>query len=205
MFFNKKPDIELDRELLKKNKVPILIKDSAWKTMASHFKDRKINSLSQELSQILKEEKQLEVEIQQMKKEKSAMTQHVLEMSYQLNQNNQYGSDKEMNKAKNGLQETTRKLESLYAKKEEMPSLIQEVNFQLLEATVANAASQLIHEDREHQKREKEIKILREELNRLREKKEEAEEKMYMYYHFLHSLLGPSQMEELDHQIHYKK
>ena len=205
MFFKKKPDIELNAELLKKNKIPILVKDPTWKTMATHFNDRKVNGLSQELIQLLKEEKQVEIEINHTKKQKSTLTQQILEMSHQLNQDHQKHSDEEMPRAKSALQETTSKLETLYQRRDEMPFLIQEANVKLLNATVDNAADQLVKEDQEHQKLEKEINQLRKELNRLREKKETAEEKMQLYYQFLHSLLGPEQMEKLDQQVQYKQ
>ncbi|RQD67408.1 MAG: hypothetical protein D5S00_10660 [Tindallia sp. MSAO_Bac2] len=204
MLFRKKLDIELNEELIKKNKVPLLIKDPLWKSMVANIKDRKINNISQELSRLIKEEKTIEVEISRIKKTKNDITNRILEMSHKLNEKNQDQAGLEMQKARQELREATNQLNALYEKKEELPAAIREVNFELLNATVDRASACLIREDNRNQKVEEEISQLREKLNTLREKKEEAEVKMQLYYQFLHSLLGPEQMEKLDRQLNYK-
>lgn len=204
MLFRKKLDIKLNEELIKKNKVPLLINDPLWKSMMANIKDRKINNISQELNRLLKEEKKIEVEISRMKKTKNDITSRILEMSHKLNEQNQDQAGLEMQKSRQELQEATDHLNTLYEKKEELPAAIRAVNFDLLNATVDRASTCLIREDSQNQKVEEEITQLREKLNTLRGKKEEAEEKMQLYYQFLHSLLGPEQMEKLDRQLNYK-
>ncbi|SDY47144.1 hypothetical protein [Tindallia californiensis] len=203
MIFKNRPDIELNEELVKRNKVPLLIKDPLWKSMSVHIKDRKIGALSKKLEQLIKEEKMNEAEINKFKKKKTEITKNILEMSHHLNENDQYHLIDKMNKTKEELQKTNQHLENAYEKRERMPVEIQNANMELLSATVEKAALHLVKENEAHQKVEVEIEQVRNKLNLLRENKEKAEERIQLYYQFLHSLLGPEQMEKLDNQIQY--
>ncbi|SFI07750.1 hypothetical protein SAMN05192551_10652 [Tindallia magadiensis] len=203
MIFKNRPDIQLNEELVKRNKVPLLIKDPLWRSMSVHIKDRKIDALSKKLEQLVKEEKTNEAEINRFKKKKAETTKIILEMSHRLNENDQYHVIDKMDKTKEELQKVNQQLENAYEKRDRMPVDIQNANMELLNATVEKAALHLIKENQAHQKVEAEIEQVRNKLNVLREHKEKAEEKIQVYYQFLHSLLGPEQMEKLDNQIQY--
>lgn len=193
----------LDRKIIKKSGIPILIKDKGWCAIFLGKGYRHIDSLGRQLGELVEKEGLIKKEIQLKKKAREEATQRILKLSDLINSKGQEDSLGELEVTKEVFEGLNEELNLLYGQLEEYPGEIERVNLQLLEETVAIAYDDLLKGTTELDNIKHKIDHYRNLINNLREQQEELEKKVDYLYSFMHAMIGPGEMEKLD--IHYLK
>ena len=155
--------INLDENIITKNKIPLLIEDKNWLKLFSNVESKDIQKLKEELIQLIKEEKQLEKQSRTLQKEKKHAMKMILGISDAVNNNNKIETLGLLDEYKKKIEDINEKLDSINFQLETMPQTIRELNFNLLEATVHFGY-------RELKDKEKKLESVTDELEKLRER-----------------------------------
>jgi len=199
MLFWKK-DIKLDDGLLKK--VPILILDKNWHNIfPQEKKTKKILLLEETLSNLLKEQGQLNNDYKDYIKLKKQLMGDILNLTDEAFTNENEMAKEKMGKNKKYILEINNKLKKIQKRLEKLPDEIEETNYRLLKESVIISYKEM----KVHQKKLKEltewIEKTREILKNKIEEKTIHEEKASEIYSYLHDLVGLELIEYLDKKL----
>jgi len=198
MIFRRNKNIELDENIIKKNKIPVLIKDKTWMYIRDNCKNRSMDSLAKGLDVLVKEETTYEKQLRSMKEKKKMLMSKVINLSDLVNTQGEDRHIPEIEKSKDEIEVLNSEIDRISEVLLEYPKRIEKANLQLLRETVKVAYKDVRTNQVHLNKLDKEINELREKLNNLRGEKEVVEKKVGVLYGFLHSLVGPEEMEKLD-------
>lgn len=199
MLFWKK-DIKLDDGFLKK--VPILILDKNWHNIfPQEKKTKKILLLEETLSNLLKEQGQLNNDYKDYIKLKKQLMGDILNLTDEAFTNEIEMAKEKMGKNKKYILEINNKLKKIQKRLEKLPDEIEETNYRLLKESVIISYKEM----KVHQKKLKEltewIEKTREILKNKIEEKTIHEEKASEIYSYLHDLVGLELIEYLDKKL----
>ncbi|WP_026476645.1 hypothetical protein [Alkaliphilus transvaalensis] len=203
MFFSRKRKKLLDKKIIKKSNVPILIKDKEWREVFTKKSNRIIENLSGELTDLVAQEATYKKNLAEKKKQKKLLMEKILELSDEINSKGLEESIETLEKSKEEFTVVVEEIDEIYKVLEEFPGKIEEVNLALLEETVQIAYQDLVDGQKNLDGIHEEIAKLRDRLAILREDKEELDTKLSYLYSFLHTMIGHEEIEKLD--IHYFK
>lgn len=190
--------IKLDEDILKKNRVPLLIRDKEWKKLFEGDMTRSMKKTYDTLESLVKEEKEGTKEIRGLHKEKKILMNMVLKLSEEANTNNNPQALNNLENAKNKIIEINKKIDELQFKLEKLPNEIKKLNLQLLEETVTQAYSDIKSDRGRVEVLDREIKKLRQSLGSMWEEKFDKEKKVNNLYSYLHGTLGHKETDKLD-------
>ncbi|NLK98094.1 hypothetical protein [Defluviitalea saccharophila] len=196
--WNKKKT-DLDLELLRQSRVPILILDKVWHNIFPPEKKTKaILQLEEELNSLLKQQGQLNNDLKEYLKLKKKLMDGILELTTEAFTNQNEAARKEMERNQKYILEINEKLEQIQNRLDTIPDKIQEVNGRLLEESVKICYQEM----KEHQKVLDELNVwierTREILKHKLEEKTIREEKAAQIYAYLHDLVGADFIDYLD-------
>ncbi|SHI09257.1 hypothetical protein [Sporanaerobacter acetigenes] len=194
-------DIDLDENIILKNKIPILIEDENWIKLFSDVDDKYIINHKEELEELLKEQKKIENEISSLQKEKLKCMKMILGISDAVNNEEKVESVSLLDEYSGKIYEINDKLDDLTFQLETIPKQIREANYELLKATVKYGYRELKIKEKKLEETTEELEELKERLKELINEKHDYEEWVSGTYTFLHGMLGSKEMEKLDKQI----
>lgn len=194
-------NIDLDENIILKNNIPILIKAEDWIALFNDVNDRAINNNKEILQNLLKEERRLELKIEQLQKDKMKCMIMILKVSDAINNEEKVEKVGLLDEYKENIHNINEKIEELTIKMESIPMDIRDVNYELLKATVKYGYSELKIKEKKLEEVTNEFDKLRERLKVLLNEKINYEESINATYSFLHGMLGNKEMEKLDKQI----
>ena len=194
-------NINLDENIIVKNKIPILVLDENWIKLFGNVDFKNIQLLKGEINELLIKEKKLKTESYRLQREKKHAMKMILGISDAIN-----NEDKDVDV--NLLDEYREKIESINEELDEttfqletIPSEIRELNFNLLKLTVDYGYKELKTKEKKLKSTNEELEELRERLRALINEKHDYEEWIDATYSFLHGMLGSDEMEKLDEKI----
>lgn len=193
--------ISLDENILRKNRIPLLIEDPGWINLFGSVNNKQIQTAKNDLIQILASEKELETYGKKIQKKKSNHLKMILEVSNAVNNEDNKDKTKSialLDRYKDEILQINEEIEEIKFKLESFPKQIREANFQLLSATVHYGYDELTYKEKEFNKAVNEIDILRIRLREALKKKHDNEEWINETYTFLHGILGSEVIEKLD-------
>ncbi|WIF95328.1 hypothetical protein [Caminicella sporogenes] len=191
-------DIKLDESILKKNKIPVLIKDKEWKTLFSDILTRNMKKLVNKLEKLLEEERECKSKLKEYKKQKKAYMDLILKLSDEANSKNNERALMQLEEAKNKILEINDFIEEIQFRLETLPKEIDKTNFELLKETVV-ISYDYIREGRERlEYLNDEIQRIRKLLGNMWEEKFTKEKKINNLYLYLHGTLGHEEIDRLD-------
>jgi len=194
-------DIHIDEEYIKKNRIPILIYTPEWIQLFSNFKSRSMARTVSKLEELLSKEKRLQQEQKDLERRKKVLMNKILHLSNELNETNNEGFLKPLEDAQNEILQINQRIPEIIEELETLPSDINKQNAILLKETVKRTY-ELINENKiEAEKTEEEIIMTRKILMELVQKKVDMEERVKRLYSYLHSIIGATEMEELDENM----
>ncbi|NLM43266.1 MAG: hypothetical protein GX201_04520 [Clostridiales bacterium] len=194
-------DIHIDEEYIKKNRIPILIYTPEWIQLFSNFKSRSMARTVSKLEELLSKEKRLQQEQKDLERRKKVLMNKILHLSNELNETNNEGFLKPLEDAQNEILQINQRIPEIIEELETLPSDINKQNAILLRETVKRTY-ELINENKiEAEKTEEEIIMTRKILMELVQKKVDMEERVKRLYSYLHSIIGATEMEELDENM----
>jgi len=197
MFF-KSSDIDIERKIIAKNRIPILVKDENWLKLFGSVDDKLINDARRELEAALERQRDAEIQLREKSREKRKIMNKILTLSNELNNNQLTEGVELLEQYQQEIYTLNDEIDNLTFELENLPKEIREANLNLIKATVKLAYKQLADWEKSLEPLGNEIESLRNELKELINKKNDYEEKINMTYKFLHGMLGSKEMEKLD-------
>lgn len=193
--------ISLDEDILRKNRIPILIEEPDWVKLFGDIDNKSIQNSKDELVQLITREKVLESYFKKIHQKKKKHMKMILEISDVINNEDNNYREKNLDlldKYKEEIIQINEEIEKIKFELENFPKEIREANFQLLNATVQYGYDELTNKEKEYNKAIIEIDILRTKLREVLKIKYDNEEWINETYTFLHGILGSEVIEKLD-------
>lgn len=194
-------NIDLDKNIILKNKVPLLIENEDWIKLFGDVEDKNIQYIKEELNELVNKEKELEKTVDTLQKEKLHAMKMILGISDAINNENKIETLGLLDEYKGRIEDINEELDDITFKLETIPQDIKELNFDLLKATVDYGYKELKDKEKRLKYVIDELETLRKRVKKLINEKYDYEEWIDSTYFFLHGMLGSEKMEKLDEKI----
>lgn len=193
-----KNNIDFKDNIVKKNKIPILIYVPEWIQLFSNYKSRSMQKTIAKLEELISREKECDSELRSLEKRKKIVMNKILYLSKDINENNNEAALKKMEEAEKELLDINRKIPLLIEEAEQLPGLINEQNTLLLKETIKRSYELINEHKAESEKCQEQVNEIRKKLAELIQKKVDMEERVNRLYSFVHGMIGAAEMETLD-------
>jgi cell fate (sporulation/competence/biofilm development) regulator YmcA (YheA/YmcA/DUF963 family) len=194
-------DIDLDENIIFKNKIPLLIEDKSWVALFGNIDNKDIQNIKEELAQMVEKQKQLDKMNRTLQKEKLHAMKMILGISDAVNNENKIETIGLLDEYKKKIEEANEQIDEIIFQLETIPQSIRELNFDLLKATVYYGYKELKDKEKKLKSVTEELEALRKRLQELINEKYDYEEFIDATYSFLHGMLGNEETEKLDRKI----
>lgn len=191
-------NIDFKDNIVKKNKIPILIYVPEWIQLFSNYKSRNMQKIITKLEDLISREKECDSELRSMEKRKKVLMNKILYLSKDINENNNEAALPKMEETEKELIEINQKIPALIEEMETLPGFINEVNTQLLKETIKRSYELIKEHKSESQKCQEQVNEIRKKLASLIERKVDMDERVNKLYSFIHGMIGAYEMESLD-------
>lgn len=196
-------DIIFEGNIVKKNKIPILIYNPEWMQLFINFNSKSLKKSTTKLEELLSREKACEMEQKEQERRKKILMNKILYISKEINEDSNLDAIPRMEETQRELLQINEKLPKLVEELETLPELINQQNIVVLKETIKRAYDLIKENKDEAAKCQNEISEIRLRLGELITKKVETEERVNKLYSFVHGMIGAGEMEKLDE--HYLK
>lgn len=194
-------NIDLDENIILKNKIPLLIEDKNWIKLFGDTNNRSIQHIKEELSKLVEKQRELNKIERALQREKVHAMKMILGVSDAINNENKTHNIGLLDEYKEKIESINGELEDIAFRLETIPQEIRELNFNLLKATVFYGYKDLKSKQKRLTDVIDELDIIRERMKYLINEKYDYEEWIDSTYSFLHGMLGSEEMERLDNKI----
>lgn len=191
-------EIEFKEDIVKRNKIPLLIYAPEWIQLFSNYKSRSMQKSIKRLEELLSREKDCEAELRNLEKRKKQVMNKILYLSKDINENKDVTANAKMDEAQKELLSINKRIPDILEERETLPILINEQNTKLLKDTIMRAYELINESEAESERYQKELSELRNRLATLIQKKVDTEERINRLYSFIHGMIGAAEMENLD-------
>ncbi|MGE5630393.1 MAG: hypothetical protein ACM3TR_04760 [Caulobacteraceae bacterium] len=191
-------NINFKDNIVKKNKIPILIYVPEWIQLFANFKSKSMQKCVTKLEELLEREKSIDAELRGLEKRKKVLMNKILYLSKDINENNNEAAIAKMDETQNELLDINKKIPELIEEMEALPGLINEQNTQLLKETIKRSYELIKEHAAESEKCQNEVNELRQKLAGFIQKKVDMDERVNKLYSFVHGMIGAAEMENLD-------
>jgi len=191
-------NIDFKDNIVKRNKIPILIYVPEWIQLFTNNKSRGMSKTIEKLEALISREKEYSEELDRLGKRKKLVMNKILYLSKDINENNNEEALPKMEEAEKELLEINRRMPELMEELELLPGLINEMNTQLLKDTIKKSYELINEYKSESEKCQEQVNEIRLKLSALIQKKVDMEERVNKLYSFTHGMLGAAEMETLD-------
>lgn len=191
-------DIDFKDNIVKKNKIPILIYVPEWIQLFSGNKSRSMQKIIAKLEELIARGKSCDLELDKLEKRKKIVMNKILYLSKEINDNDNNAALPKMEQAEKEIIEINQKMPRLIEESETLPGKINEANTQLLKETIKRAYELIKEYESESEKYQEQVNEFRQKLADLIQKKVYTEEQVNKLYSFVHGMIGADEMESLD-------
>ena len=191
-------NIDFKDNIIKKNRIPILIYVPEWIQLFTNYKSRNMRKIVSKLEELIARERERSLEYDNLEKRKKVIMNKILYLSKDINENNNEAALSKMSETEKELIEINKKLPRLIEEMEILPGLINEMNTQLLKETIKRSYELIKEHKSESEKCQEQVNDIRQKLASLIQKKVEMEERVNKLYSFVHGMIGADEMESLD-------
>lgn len=192
--------IEFDDNIVKMNKIPILIYTPEWLQNFSEHMDEDMERTKKELEEVLQREKDLEKEIAEKDGRKRTLMRKILYVSQEINENQTLGADLVMDETEKEIEELKEAIPILMEELEDIPNKINEKNTEVLKATMRRGFDIVMEYKSSCDDYQEEVIALRSRLAELIKLKVDTQQNARKIYSLLHGWVGKKEMEKLDDQ-----
>ncbi|WP_079490013.1 hypothetical protein [Maledivibacter halophilus] len=194
-------EINLDVNIIKKNKIPVLVKSSEWKKLFDKSMTKTMRKLADKLEDLVNEEKEIIKQLKKAKKEKKKLMNKVLKLSDEANSNNSSSALIELENTKNRILEVNDELDELRFRLEMLPKEIHDTNYELLKETIVISYEDITQGKKKINYLDKEIEAIRKSLGEMWEEKFSKEKRINELYLYLHGTLGHEETDKMDRRF----
>ena len=191
-------NITFEDNIVKKNKIPILIYNPEWMQLFINFNSKSLKKSVKNLEELLSREKACEAEQKELERRKKTLMNKILYISKEINEDNNLEAIPKMEETQREMMQINEKLPMLLEELETLPSLINQQNVVVLKETIKRAYDLIKENKDEASNCQEEINQIRLRLGELITKKVETEERVNKLYSFVHGMIGAGEMEKLD-------
>lgn len=191
-------NIDFKDNIVKKNKIPILIYVPEWIQLFSSYKSRSMQKTIARLEELIAREKECDSDLRSLEKRKKIVMNKILYLSKDINENNNETALAKMEETEKELIEINQKIPALIEELETLPDLINGQNTLLLKETIKRAYELIKEHKSESEKCQEQVNEIRQKLAALIQKKVDMEERVNKLYSFVHGMIGADEMENLD-------
>ncbi|MCT4604745.1 MAG: hypothetical protein N4A64_01365 [Marinisporobacter sp.] len=191
-------DVILEQHIMKKNKIPVLTKDTDWKNLFEVHMTKAMKKIAKELDQKVAEEKDTKKQIKAHKKLKQNLMERVLKLSDEVNNNKNKEALIRLEDAKEKILEVNDRIDEFQFKIEMLPKEIELLNMELLKESIEIAYKDIEEGNKKLKTLTAEIIKLRDELKSSWDEKLNLESRVETLYSYLHNTLGHEQTNKLD-------
>ncbi|MBS3994563.1 MAG: hypothetical protein KGZ33_02110, partial [Alkaliphilus sp.] len=129
-------DINLEDGLIRRKKIPVLILNKEWKILFEEYMTKDMLKSAKELREMLSEEKQSELQLKIIRKQKKQLMEKILLLSEEINNSEKKESINKMEETKEQILEINKKIDELEYNLEILPKKIENLNLSLLKDTI---------------------------------------------------------------------
>jgi flagellar biosynthesis/type III secretory pathway chaperone len=191
-------EIKFEDNIIKKNKIPILIYNPEWMQLFVNFNSKSLKKAVSSLEELLSREKACEAEQKELERRKKTLMNKILYISKEINEDNNLDAIPKMKDTQKELLQINERIPVLVEELETLPALINQQNTVVLKETIKRAY-ELIRENKDEAlKCQEEVNQIRQQLGELIKRKVETEERVNKLYSFVHGMIGADEMEKLD-------
>ncbi len=191
-------EMDLEERIIRKNKIPILPFDQAWKENFEVYQTKTMEKISKEIMMKVDEEKQGEYQLKIYRNKKKQLMDKILELSNEANTTNNVEALTQLESAKDEILRINDQLDELHYQRESTPKEIERLNYELLKETIALAYEDIKEDSGRSKKVMEEIVALRKQLTEKWEEKIQLEDRVNALYSYLHNTLGHEETDKLD-------
>lgn len=195
-----KKNINIDEDILRKNKIPLLYKDPNWLELFGEVEDAKIRDIKISLEEKVSRENEIISLIKDYQAEKLQCMKMILGVSDSINNDNKIKNIKLLDEYKDKIKSINNEIDNLKFESEAMPKEIRELNLNLLKETIRFGYDELNEKEDTLKEALEEIDILRGKLKELIKIKYDYGEWINKTYTFFHGLLGSEIIEKIDQE-----
>ncbi len=198
----KKRTISLDRKVLRKNDISLLIIDERWNSLFNEGeKTSKILQYERNLKGLLKEQARLGTEKKKILQIKKSCMDRILKLTEEAYDKNNPTAQEEMKNCQIEINRINERVSRIEQEMDEMPVKIKDANLQLLEETANIVYNKIKNEQKRIMQLEPEIEEMKSKLKQSISEKEELAESVENAYSYFHDLLGGEEVEKLDKEF----
>ncbi|WP_432402390.1 hypothetical protein [Wukongibacter sp. M2B1] len=194
-------EIDLDEKIIKRKKIPILIKDNTWQSLYNEKQTKNMRGLAKKLEELIHDEKEYMKQLKEAQKKKKVLMNKVLKLSDDANSNDNSVALIQLENTRNKILEVNDRIDELQFKLETLPKEIYDTNFELLKETVYESYEDIIEEKERVSYLDIEIQKLRKVLGKMWEEKFTKEKRINDLYLYLHGTLGHEEIDKLDREF----
>ncbi|MDF2839642.1 MAG: hypothetical protein K0Q99_413 [Clostridia bacterium] len=191
-------NIKFEDNIIKKNKIPILIYNPEWMQLFVNFNSKSLKKAVTALEELLSQEKSYEAEQKELERRKKVLMNKILYISKEINEDNNAEAIPKMQETQKELLQINERLPILIEELEILPGKINDQNTVVLKETINRAYELIKYNKDEAEKCQEEVNRIRQRLGDLIKNKVEAEERVNKLYSFVHGMVGANEMEKLD-------
>ncbi len=194
-------DQETIKEVLLKEKLPIVVLDPLWYAIKSELGSHSINKNEEHLKELLKKRGKFTNDYKDYVQVKQKLLSNILTLSKHLNEEGDTSQIEELDKLQKSVIMTNEKLENLDARIKEIEDEIEITNRAIIEETISIGYGYIRTYAKGQSDLEAEIDHLRAEVVKKTEEKKQYEQKMTHLYTYLHSVIGYDHISKVDRKL----
>lgn len=191
-------NIEFNENIVKKNKIPILMYVPEWIQLFYENTSKNMQKIMEKLQEQITKEKNLREELENSERRKKILMNKILVLSNKANEENDSDALYKMEEAQNELITINERIPLVFEELEIIPGIINDYNTELLKETIKHGYNMIKDHKEDMQKVQDEVNEIRKKLASLIQKKADLEVNVNKLYSFIHGMVGPEHMEQLD-------
>lgn len=191
---------EFFTEALEGKRIPVLTLDNKWYQLLTEEARGKVSGLEEELNLLLKQQGKLNNEVKDIKRLKKRLMSEIVSLMDEMGQESGTESTKKIDQNKKLVEECNERLEVREDELLELPKKIEELNFQLMLATMECCYDTMRENEDGIREIADWIADIRVELKKRLIRKQEMEKHNNDIYSYMHDIFGAEVIEVFDMQ-----
>lgn len=185
---------------LEGKKIPILTLDNKWYRLLTEEARQGVSGLEEQLNNLLKQQGKLNNEVKDIKRLKKKLMSEIVTLVDEADQDENSENARKIEQNKKLVEECNERLDARQDELLELPRQIDEVNFQLMLATM-DYCYDIMQENTEEIRRTAQwVSEIRVELKKRLIRKQEMEQRNNAIYSYMHDVFGTEVIEIFDMQ-----
>ena len=184
---------------LENKKIPILSLDNNWHRLFTQTESNpEITALEEELNDLLRQQGKNNTEYKEVKLLKKKLMDEIVEQMNELKSSPSKSTEKKLDENKRLIEECNERLEECEDKTFEIPRKINEVNYQLMLATMEVCYAQIQENNEEIEEISKWVNEMRIELKKKVVTKQQKLKRNQNFYTYMHNIFGAEVIDIFD-------